>query len=215
MNIQPRLIGITGYARHGKGTIAKVLAENGYTVLSFAEPVRQFALALNPIVYMKGKEYMHLVEYLDMCGNDWEQAKINPEVRRLLQHIGTNAAKPIFGDDCWARIGIETANKIISRGGKVCFDDMRFPIEEGEAIINYKYRPPYSYFITGHIWRVTRFDKDGKPFDNGIGTDHPSEAQVKNFVPDEEILNDGSPEDLARKVREILRTYEVDSRKPV
>lgn len=46
----PKLIGITGYARHGKGSVAKVLEARGYTVLSFAEPVKRFLLALNPLI---------------------------------------------------------------------------------------------------------------------------------------------------------------------
>lgn len=206
----PRLIGITGYARHGKGTIANVLKAHGYEVLSFADPVRQMALAINPYVYPKG--YQRLSEYVAERG--WQEAKKNPEVRRLLQTIGTDAAKPLFGDDCWAEIGIKKACKIIASGGKVCFDDVRFPQEEGENILKLEYighiakREWETISVNPQIWRVTRYNEDGTMFDNGIGTDHPSESQVKYFEPDEEIRNDGNLDDLARKVQDILGVKE-------
>lgn len=214
----PKLIGITGYARHGKGSIAKVLEKRGYTVLSFAEPVRQFLYALNPCMRTKWGSIVSLRAAVDSYG--WDAAKnVLPELRGYLQRCGTDAAKPIFGDRCWASIGINKAHAVIAAGGKVCFDDTRFPVEEGEAIYSARFDMEYPSApmdVLGfcgidvdavQIWRVTRFNADGTIFDNGIGTDHPSESQVQYFEPDEEIENHGLAA-LEVRVNEIL-----DSRK--
>lgn len=205
----PKLIGITGYARHGKGSVAKILAAHGYTVLSFADPVRQFALALDPMIINRDMSYIRLSDYVGRVG--WDYAKQDPEVRRILQRVGTDAAKPIFGQDCWAKIGMRKAADIIIEGGKVCFDDVRFPVEEGETILNcHNFADWFNerHNVTSQIWRVTRYNADGTMFDNGIGTDHPSESQVKYFEPDEEIRNDGDLDALAQKIQEILGVKE-------
>lgn len=217
MDIEPKLIGITGYARHGKGTVAKILEKHGYTVLSFADPVRQFLLALNPLIetYTFEPEPQHRGVRLSVliAQYGWQGAKEKfKDVRTLLQRLGTEAAKPIFGNDCWAEIGMLKAGEIIARGGKVCFDDVRFPMEEGEAILNpcfvaeYVGGSPYCFPHQQQIWRVTRYNEDGTMFDNGIGADHPSESQIKNFVPDEEIRNDRSIEDLEAVICGLLNT---------
>lgn len=198
----PNLIGITGYARHGKGTIAKTLAKrHGYEIISFAAPVRDFLLQTNPLIEVYRPTVAAIQGHHDtplasgirlkviIAQYGWDHAKKRfPDIRQLLQRLGTEAAKPLFGDDCWARIAMQRAYEITKfEGGRVCFDDLRFPREEGEAILNkgYGYIGPHS----AEIWRVTRYNKDGSIYNNGIGTDHPSERQVKNFEPDEEISN--------------------------
>lgn len=206
MRTKPTLIGITGNARHGKGSIANILAANGYTVLSFAEPVREFLLKVNPLIqtmqtslpgeapYCRG---IRLSVLLAQYGWDGVKERF-PDVRALLQRVGTDAAKPIFGNDCWVNIGLYRAKSLINQGARICFDDVRFPLEEGEAILDLNTRFPSTF--GAEIWRVTR-----PGFDNGIGLDHPSEAQVKNFVPDEEIVNDGTLDDLRAKVEALLK----------
>lgn len=217
MTNQPRLIGLTGYAQHGKGSVAEILKnEFGYTVLSFADPVRQMALAIDPMITNYDGTYNRLSDLVNRGG--WSYAKQNGEVRRLLQRIGTEAAKPIFGKECWQYIGMRKAHEIIANDGRVVFDDVRFPIEEGEAILNVDNDlrfPDLICRINPQIWRVTRLASDGKPYDNGIGTDHPSESQVKNFEPDVEIINNGTLEELEDQVRGALNEkMDCGKRKP-
>jgi dephospho-CoA kinase len=65
------IIGLSGYAQSGKDTVAELLCLNyGYKRVSFADPMREALMRLNPIV---GHEPLaHLV-------NDygWELAKHN------------------------------------------------------------------------------------------------------------------------------------------
>ena len=82
------IIGLSGYARSGKDTVAELLGLNyGFKRISFALPMRDALYRLNPIV--KGSivgEELRLAEYVDHFG--WEDAKALPEVRRLLQVFG-------------------------------------------------------------------------------------------------------------------------------
>jgi len=204
----PNIIGITGYAQHGKGTVADMLKHKyGYEVVSFADPVRALALAINPII-RPGLHTLRLSDVIHVMG--WHGAKTQyPEVRRVLQKIGTEAIKPVFGDDCWARIACHKVLTLMNHGvSRICFDDLRFPIEEGEMLYNLARQYPNT--VSVEVWRVNRVDKSGQPYNNGIGTDHPSESQIHNFVPDLELTNvSGKPQLLTRQIQD-----EMDSRKP-
>lgn len=231
--MRSRLIGITGYAQHGKGTIAETLKKHyGYEVVSFAAPVKEFLLKLNPMIQTdastkqdlliasgQGEVPYHYGVRLSVLvahyGSLEEVKKRYQDVRQLLQRLGTDAAKPIFGVDCWAQQGLYRAMNLVNQSADVCFDDLRFPQEEGEAILELNTKYPSTF--GAEIWRVTRYNEDGTMFDNGIGTDHPSESQIKYFVPDEEIRNDGTLDDLRRKVRELMEKqhHALDSGKRV
>ena len=85
------IIGLTGYARSGKDSVAKVLVDHyGFIRLAFADPIRDLLLEVNPILD-KGNRLSSLV---DEYG--WDIAKAQPEVRRLLQTLGVGARK-VFG----------------------------------------------------------------------------------------------------------------------
>jgi dephospho-CoA kinase len=44
------IVGISGYARSGKDEAAKALVEMGFERRAFADKLREFLLALNPMV---------------------------------------------------------------------------------------------------------------------------------------------------------------------
>ena len=45
------IIGLTGYARSGKDTVAQILVDKfGFTRVAFADPIRDFCYQVNPIV---------------------------------------------------------------------------------------------------------------------------------------------------------------------
>lgn len=58
-------------------------------------------------------------------GLGWDGAKKLPEVRRLLQRIGTEAVRGIIGPDAW----VEIAERSIEVGKRVVFTDVRFANE--------------------------------------------------------------------------------------
>ena len=165
------IIGLSGYAQSGKDTVAELLCLNyGYHRISFAQPMRDALMRLNPKV---GTEPLaHLVEDFG-----WEVAKQNLEVRRLLQVFGTEIGREMFGESFW----IDIAFKQIKQE-RVVFADVRFP-NEAQAIVD----------KGGQVWRVQR--ENHKPINL-----HSSETALDNWRFDDVILNAGSLYDLADEV---------------
>ncbi len=161
------LIGVTGYAQHGKDTVANLLVrEFGFTRIAFADTLKRMALVLDPIV-TSDREPWRLAPLVKRVG--WEQAKQNPEVRRFLQVLGTEAVRDNLGADSWVEALDMKRNGIED----VVIPDVRF---ENEA-----------HYIqsNGQLWGVRRFVDDDDlrtPYDNGIGTTHPSEAVVGELL---------------------------------
>ena len=175
------IIGLSGYAQSGKDTVAELLCLNyGYKRVSFADPMREALLRLNPNI---GNEPLsHLV-------NDygWELAKHNPEVRRLLQVFGTQVGREMFGENFW----IDLAFKQVTQD-RVVFSDVRFP-NEAQAIIK----------NGGQVWRIQR--EGHKPVNL-----HASEIAMDNWRFDDLILNHGNLDDLADEVFMLAKQKGID-----
>lgn len=107
------IIGLTGYARSGKDTFAKVLTdEYGYTRVAFADALKN-----------------DLAEYLGI-----ERDQVNAEkkaLRRTLQLRG--GAKRKENPDYWIGIARRDITLLLARGHSVVITDVRFP-NEAEAI---------------------------------------------------------------------------------
>jgi deoxynucleotide monophosphate kinase-like protein len=105
------LIAFSGLKGSGKDTAAEVLTnEYGFTKIAFADPLREMLLALDPYVELaiqysdgtcsKGFLYRKLSKLVTEFG--WDKLKREvPEVRRLMQKIGTEAGRGILGDNIW------------------------------------------------------------------------------------------------------------------
>lgn len=178
-----RLIGLTGFARSGKDEVAKALARRGWARVAFADPLRDMLYALNPIV-VPPIRVQHLVDELG-----WDRAKENyPEVRQLLQRLGTDAGRTVLGENVWVDAGIRTAEDHLARGARgVVFTDVRFD-NELEA-------------IQSRGGRIAYIARPGVTAVN----DHPSEAlaqQLEKGVrhPDVRLWNGGTLEQLAADV---------------
>jgi len=197
----PQLIGLTGYAQHGKNTVADILTEEyGYKQLAFAQAVKDMAYVLDPFVpiahfdienppYTSDKPafLMRLQELVDIRG--WDKAKQLPEVRRLLQTLGTEAVRDMIGPDTWVNLLQDKAATLLLEGARVVVTDVRFP-NEGVMLRT----------LGGQVWYILRPD-----FDNGIGKDHPSEAQVQNVFHEVTIRNDGTIDELRHNLKNFFR----------
>ena len=79
---------------------------------------------------------VRLATVLAEAGGDWGLLKdeardpVHREIRTLLQKVGNEAGKAVFGETVWADRGLETARRL---GGPVVFTDVRFDVE-AEAI---------------------------------------------------------------------------------
>lgn len=176
-----RLIAFTGYARSGKDSAAQALINAGWVKVAFADAVRDALLALNPLV--QGSEgyggAMRLSTLVNHRG--WDYAKQHDEVRRLLQRMGTEAGRAIHGAECWTDIAREKVYDVLSQGGKAVITDCRFP-NEAQRVRHW-----------GGL--VVRIDRPGVGPVNG----HTSDS-LEGIEPDCVIVNDGTVEDLHRKV---------------
>lgn len=179
------LIGICGLARHGKDSIAQVLVkEFGFTRIAFADKLREVALAIDPFVVLPTDTIIRLSGLIELCG--WEKAKTYPDVRRLLQRIGTEAGRNIISERLWLDLHAKESRNYTN----VVVPDVRFHNEAD-----------YIHQQGGFLIRVT----DPRKVDNGVGTVHPSEQFVNQLPAQIEISNDGTLEDLAVKVKEAVK----------
>ncbi len=187
------VIGITGKKRSGKDTFAaRLIEEHGFTQVRFAYPLRAMLKAQNPIVdFTRGYED-GFVRLTDVLGpeEDWETAKELPEVRRLMQALGTEAGRNILGENIW----VDTARKQIDAiDGPVVITDVRFP-NEAELVTD-----------IGTLVRITRPSL-------GVPTDlHPSETALDDWWvdPDFDVVNDGTIADLHAHADRIARHEDV------
>jgi hypothetical protein len=188
------LIALCGYAGHGKDTVVDFLVRDcGRSRVAFADAIREQAIALNPII-RSGRifsnsvvEQLRLSDILSQCNYDWDKAKKESEVRRLLQRLGTEAGRDIFGENVW----IDIAMRKCAGFEYPTISDLRFENEEKAVKA-----------LGGIIWRVERTG-----YDNGVGTSHASEAYLASIKHGELILNDGTLEDLRIKVFKLAVKY--------
>jgi hypothetical protein len=164
------LVGLTGYAQHGKDTVgARLVDKWGFQRFAFADALKSMALVLNPVVldYADGEGPMpRLAKLVEDIG--WEGAKQYPEVRRFLQVLGTEAVRGHLGEQAWVdALHLTLMHEAPERA---VITDVRFP---NEAI--------YVNDMGGKMARVERLNADGSLFDNGLGTEHPSEKYIMSL----------------------------------
>lgn len=178
------LIGLSGYARTGKDTVAQILGEHGYRRASFADKLRDAVLALDPMVDLSpdsSYSCINLSCLIEEIG--WEAAKdAYPDVRRLLQRMGTDVGRAFFGQDVWADLAMAG----LEPGGRYVFTDVRFP-NEADAIRARE----------GHLWRVRR------PGFAPVNA-HPSETALDCYRFDWIVENDSNLAQLRRTVEHLL-----------
>lgn len=129
-----KLIGLCGYTGVGKDEVAKYLVANhGYTRVSFADAMREDLYRLDPVVVSDPNLGMtweghdgpvRLREVVNRFG--WDVAKRRcQEIRRLLQVYGTEVGREGFGDNVW----VERAVAKVRQSEKVVITDVRFQNE--------------------------------------------------------------------------------------
>jgi hypothetical protein len=178
------LIGLSGYAGAGKDEVARILRPYGWQRASFADPLRAALYALDPSVEdVRDNIFdgVSLQEIVDEYG--WDKVKRDfPEVRQLLQRMGTEVGRNLFGQDFW----VDQAMHSLEEGGKYVFTDCRFP-NEADAI----------RARGGRVFRVWRPDVTAV---NG----HPSETALDDYDFDGVIANDQSLPLLPSKVTKAV-----------
>ena len=163
------LLGICGVKQAGKSTVANLLvSEFGFTQASFADPLRQLAYDINPVVgygvqqslVLGGKPNLVPVYYAELVdGAGYERAKKIDEVRRFLQRLGTEGMRKNFGQDVWVELLAQRIEPLLRDGQNIVLADVRFPNEAAYVQQH------------GYLWRINRpgYESDG----------HASESHIK------------------------------------
>lgn len=176
----PHLISLTGYATSGKDTIADILVEkHNYVKLGWSDTLYDILYETNPLIPVDDG-HVRLQELIDDVG--WTDAKKNPEVRELLQRLGTEGIRKSLGEESFISATLPKARESMLRGKNVVITNTRFP-NEAKAVNS----------EGGIIVKVSRpgVEKVNKhSSDQGLAFDYASL----------EIENDGTIEDLEEKV---------------
>lgn len=188
------IIGLTGYARSGKDTVARMLAEEENGVVErvgFSDLLKlSAARALNVLtspddVGMKPVQEWaddfktrHTIQIRD------ESGRVVHEIpgRTFLQRYGTEAHRELFGDDFW----VEAVD--LDRPGVdlVVVNDVRFA-NEAERIRE----------AGGEIWQVVRAGAEP-------AGSHVTERPLPGDLIDREVPNHGTLDDLRGHIQSAL-----------
>lgn len=180
------LVGLTGYARHGKGAVAAHLVEHhGFVKMSFADELKAMARRIDPILDVRKGHVIRLADvWEDYAGNEDHIKQFFPEYRRFLQHLGTDGIRhvvPTFWIDA-LKNRIEAHQTTFD--SRIVVDDARFPNEAA---------------VFTDLWRVSR-----PGFETGADP-HESEQWVGKMGENRHLKNNGTLEDLGILVDAVVK----------
>lgn len=176
------IIGLSGYARSGKDTVAEYLVEeHGFTRVAFADPMRNALYRLNPMISIHDMTHVPLASAVDGMG--WEEVKsASADLRGLLQRMGTEVGRDMFGDDFW----VNQAWKEAEWHEDVVFSDVRYT-NEANSIRN----------RGGVVWRISRPNV-------AAANSHGSESALDGYFFNEDLDNSGSLDDLYMRLDDLV-----------
>ena len=213
------LVGFVGLKRSGKDTAAQALVDRGWTRMAFADPLKEMSMKLRG-VWVEVPEGVHLDAAVpvmrDSSGHGGSFAQYHyvvdalgmeaakdlvPDVRRLLQTLGTDCVRGTFGGTAWVDLMERKIRQALSNGECVVIPDVRFH-EEFDLIAR----------LGGDVIGVWRGDFDSlcdalDDEDERHSTDtHVSETNVYHLLDrcDYVVCNNGSIDELHRGVRGVL-----------
>lgn len=176
------LIGITGRAGSGKDTIGDYLKANyNFRSVSFAAPLKEGVKA------MFGLDNTHLDHPL----KEQVLSDIGKSPRQIMQLLGTEFGRNLVHQDIWLLLAKKKVDAYAALGFNVCITDVRF---ENEAEFVRKQG--------GQVLHVVRGDA-------GTKFAHPSEAGVEMAMGEWKIENNGTMDELYKKVDMLMRVTAI------
>lgn len=182
------LIGLGGYAYSGKDAFADVLEKNlGWYKTYMSKALRESLETLNPIVGLDVRDHiLRFKEAIEILG--YEEAKKLPEVRALLQRMGTEVGRKLWSEDFWVDLCFKDAVKQLEAGRNVVITGIRYP-NELFAIQS----------LSGTSVWITRPE-------NHAVNEHSSDNSLTPEDFDYTFKNEGTLEDLDTTVPEFLKS---------
>lgn len=178
-----KVLGIGGRLAAGKDTLADGLGPD-WAKVQMSWPLWGALQTLDPYLRSGRRLSVFLSTLSGTPDEVYTQAKKIPEVRRLLQVLGTEVGRGLLGEDVWVNAMVREAEAALGQGRSVAITGVRFP-NEVRAIRER---------LGGKMVWVTR---DGAL---GPAEGHVSEGSVASEDFDIEVVNDGAPQDLVQRV---------------
>lgn len=190
------IIGIGGKLASGKDAISDHLVEkHGWTKLGMSDALGEALLALDPYVPVEKKflwffDRISFIRYSTLFNEvGYTQAKVNDEVRRLLQKLGTEVGRKIIDEHTWTNIVERRAQEALDAGAPgVIITGIRYP---NELLMIED--------LIGELWWVERPSLSAT-----VNAGHSSENSVSSVDFERVIINDGTLEDLYKKVDDLV-----------
>jgi hypothetical protein len=205
-----RVVGVGGRLRHGKDAVADRLVDaHGWVKFGMSDPLATAAYTLNPWILMptalgwKNRftaflarvfrvpprpVFMRYQQLQDMLG--YVGVKEYEEARRILQVLGTEVGRKQFDENFWVDLMVKNVRKAIEAGAPgVIVTGVRFP-NELDAIMDE---------LDGETWWVHR-----PALAETASAAHASENSVNAVDFERVVVNDGTLEDLYRKVDALV-----------
>jgi hypothetical protein len=184
-------IALIGKARSGKDTAAGFLVrERAYTRVAFADPLKEMALGIDPLIPAGRVIGQRLHARLSQLVADvgWEYAKDHyPEVRAVLQRIGQTQRE--FDADYWVNVAARKIAGAEAWNLPVVVTDVRYL---NEAVM-----------LRARGFKIIRIIRPrvGVTMKEARAAMHASENELNDYPTDAVIYNDG---DLAQLRNAIL-----------
>jgi len=203
------IIGICGLIGSGKGTVADVLVDQGFTKVSFADKLKDGVSTIfgwdRAMLEGDTDESRTWREQRDDFWSAETEMEVTP--RLVLQLFGTDCLRNGFHDGVWVSLLKKT---ILENPGNYVIPDVRFRNEQNMI-----------RELGGQVWRIQRGDIPEwygcAMLDNTTGSDlmeeyddvHPSEYQWidMNNKFNVTLYNEGTIEDLRQQILNILNTH--------
>lgn len=188
---QAILVGFGGRLASGKDASADhLVAEFGFRKHWMSEPLAEALAVLNPILSIDDDGYR--VRYARLVAEvGYTKAKNHPEVRRLLQVLGTEIGRNMLGEDTWVNLA----------GSKI--DHSRYIDHVPVAITGIRFKNELEMIRRrgGHLIWVERPELEGV-------SAHSSENSVGPADFDATLVNDGTLADLYTKVTTLIAQFQ-------
>jgi len=182
------IIGLCGSKGSGKSTVAEYLSKKyNFEVIAFSNPLKEVAKIFG-------------FSERQLNGTQSDKLEINPKLgicaREFMQKFGTDICRdqrhitlfPKFKDkSIWIGLMENYINDKL--GQRICVSDIRF-LDELNFIREYN---------NSIVIQICRHDIDIDSYSN-----HASETSIKNIVPDYQINNNGSLDELYKNIDNII-----------
>lgn len=178
------IIALTARSQAGKDTVCEIIQEmwDDTQRIAFADNVKKFtALALDIT--------LEELEFLKNSKEEWTLFHRGITTRQLLQRVGTEAGRGLFGENVW----VDLALKDIDPKKIYVITDCRFENEAKKV-----------KELGGIVVKIWRKEADNVP------STHASETADLSAYYDYQIHNDGTKQELRETIEGLLETIALD-----